>query len=81
MSLVILQSAPVESSFEVVAITGYLGATDIRDFYTKEIRTYLADPTFKDFVLGLEHHTYKSISEMQLETMRSRLMRKIASVL
>ncbi len=54
--------------------------SQIYEHFAKEIKTYISDPLYKDFLLGLEHHTYKSIPEMQLETMRFRLMRRIASV-
>jgi hypothetical protein len=48
----------------------------IYDFYIREAETYIADRTFPDFIRGLKRHTL-TFAELQFETMRSRLLRKI----
>jgi hypothetical protein len=48
----------------------------IYDFFVRESATYIADRAFPDFLRGLKRHTL-SLPELQFETMRSRLLRKI----
>lgn len=51
--------------------------SDIYNFFVKETETYIADRSFPDFIRGLKRHT-KTYSELQFDTMRSRLLRKIS---
>ena len=48
----------------------------IYDFFIKEAETYIADRAFPDFLRGLKRHTL-TYPELQFDTMRSRLLRKI----
>lgn len=51
--------------------------SDIYRFFLKETETYIAEHSFPDFIRGLKRHT-KTYSELQFDTMRSRLLRKIS---
>ena len=51
--------------------------SDIYKFFIREAATYIADPTFPTFVRGLKRHTVTSLSELEFETMRSRLLQRI----
>lgn len=50
--------------------------SSIYEFFVKETMTYIADRIFPDFLRGLKRHTL-SLPELQFETMRARLLRKI----
>ena len=50
--------------------------SDVYNFFVREAVTYIADRIFPDFLRGLKRHTL-SLPELQFETMRSRLLRKI----
>lgn len=50
--------------------------SEVYNFFVKESVTYIADRAFPDFVRGLKRHTL-SLSELQFDTMRTRLLRKI----
>lgn len=50
--------------------------SDIYSFFIEEAETYIADRAFPDFLRGLKRHTL-TFSELQFDTMRSRLLRKI----
>lgn len=50
--------------------------SDIYNFFIKESAVYIADRAFPDFVRGLKRHTL-SLPDLQFDTMRSRLLRKI----
>ena len=58
---------------EVYRIVKY---SEIYRFFTQESPTYISDRAFPDFLRGLKRHTL-TIPELQFETMRSRLLRKI----
>lgn len=49
----------------------------IYDFFSNERATYSQDRSFPDFLQGLNRHTSTSFPEMQFETMRTRLLRRI----
>lgn len=51
--------------------------SEIYKFFIEETETYIADRIFPDFVRGLKRHTL-SYPELQFDTMRSRLLRKIS---
>ena len=50
--------------------------SEIYKFFVEETETYIADRAFPDFLRGLRRHTL-TYSELQFDTMRSRLLRKI----
>lgn len=50
--------------------------SEVYNFFVKESATYIADRAFPDFVRGLKRHTL-SLSELQFDTMRTRLLRRI----
>ena len=50
--------------------------SDIYKFFVRESETYISDRAFPDFIRGLKRHTL-TFPELQLNTMRSRLLRKI----
>lgn len=50
--------------------------SEIYRFFVKETETYIADRSFPDFIRGLKRHTL-TFPELQFDTMRSRLLRKI----
>ena len=50
--------------------------SQIYSFFVKEAETYIADRAFPDFIRGLKRHTL-TYPELQFDTMRSRLLRKI----
>jgi hypothetical protein len=50
--------------------------SSIYDFFVRETAAYIADRAFPDFLRGLKRHTL-TLPELQFETMRSRLLRKI----
>ena len=50
--------------------------SDIYNFFIKESGVYIADRAFPDFVRGLKRHTL-TLPDLQFDTMRSRLLRKI----
>ncbi len=53
--------------------------SEVYNFFVKESATYIADRAFPDFVLGLKRHTL-SLSELQFDTMRTRLLRRISQL-
>lgn len=50
--------------------------SEIYKFFIEETETYISDRLFPDFIRGLKRHTL-TYSELQFDTMRSRLIRKI----
>lgn len=50
--------------------------SDIYRFFVNESETYISDRAFPDFLRGLKRHTL-TLAELQFDTMRSRLLRKI----
>lgn len=50
--------------------------SDIYNFFTAESAEYIADRVFPDFIRGLKRHTL-TLPELQFDTMRSRLLRRI----
>ena len=50
--------------------------SDLYNFFIKESESYIEERIFPDFIRGLKRHTL-SLSELQFETMRTRLLRKI----
>ena len=51
--------------------------SELYRFFMEEAEVYIADRFFPDFLCGLKRHTL-SFSELQFETMRSRLLRRIS---
>ena len=51
--------------------------SELYRFFMEEAEVYIADRFFPDFLRGLKRHTL-SFSELQFETMRSRLLRRIS---
>jgi len=64
------------SKFGVEDVFKTVNYSKIYDFFIKESATYLSDRCFPDFVRALKRHTL-SLPELQFDTMRSRLLRKI----
>ncbi len=60
----------IEASYKVIRYS------DIYKFFVIETETFIADRVFPDFLRGLKRHTL-SFSELQFNTMRSRLLKKI----
>ena len=60
----------VKSSYKMIEYS------KIYSFFIKEAEEYIADRIFPDFIRGLKRHTL-SLPELQFDTMRSRLLRKI----
>lgn len=50
--------------------------SELYDFFIRETSVYIADRAFPDFVRGLKRHTL-TLPELQFDTMRSRLLRRI----
>ncbi len=65
-----LKQFGLEGEYKVVKYS------EINNFFVREAATYIADRIFPDFLRGLKRHTL-SLPELQFETMRSRLLRKI----
>lgn len=65
-----LKQFGLEGKYKVVKYS------EINNFFVREAATYIADRIFPDFLRGLKRHTL-SLPELQFETMRSRLLRKI----
>ena len=65
-----LKQFGLEGEYKVVKYS------EINNFFVREVATYIADRIFPDFLRGLKRHTL-SLPELQFETMRSRLLRKI----
>ena len=53
--------------------------SEVYNFFVKESATYIADRAFPDFVRGLKRHTLP-LSELQFDTMRTRLLRRISQL-
>ena len=53
--------------------------SDIYNFFIKESSVYIVDRAFPDFIRGLKRHTL-TLPELQFDTMRSRLLRKISQL-
>ena len=64
------------SQFKLDGVYKVIHYSDIFNFFIKESATYIADRAFPDFVRGLKRHTL-TMPELQFETMRSRLLKKI----
>lgn len=60
----------LENTYKVIKYSS------IYTFFIRESATYIADRAFPDFIRGLKRHTL-TLPELQFETMRSRLLRKI----
>lgn len=67
------------SQYGVKDIYKVIKYSEIYHFFINESETYIADRVFPDFVRGLKRHTL-SFSELQFDTMRSRLLRKISNL-
>ena len=65
--------AEVEAAYKVIKYS------DIYGFFVKEAETYITDRIFPDFLRSLKRHTH-TLPELQFETMRTRLLRKINSL-
>jgi len=64
------------SKYGVEKVYTVIRYSDIYDFFVRESETYIFDRAFPDFLRGLKRHSL-SLPELQFETMRSRLLRKI----
>lgn len=64
------------SKYGLEKIYKIINYSDIYNFFIKESAVYIADRAFPDFVRGLKRHTL-TLPELQFETMRSRLLRRI----
>ena len=64
------------SQYGVEEVYKVIKYSEIYRFFIKETETYITDHVFPDFIRGLKRHTL-SFPELQFDTMRSRLLRKI----
>lgn len=62
--------ADIKNNFKII------NYSEVYNFFVKESATYIADRAFPDFVRGLKRHTLP-LSELQFDTMRTRLLRRI----
>lgn len=65
--------ADIKDNFKII------NYSEAYNFFVKESATYIADRAFPDFVRGLKRHTLP-LSELQFDTMRTRLLRRISQL-
>ena len=63
----------IKNNFKIISYS------EIYNFFIEESATYIADRAFPDFIRGLKRHTL-SLSELQFDIMRTRLLRRISQL-